>query len=70
MVIEYLGRPEASCGETRSIFYAVLDQKYIDKNEFEDLLDLYKMISSKTQRLMQSGAVPFKRQSKRSCNRV
>ncbi|MCC5940699.1 MAG: four helix bundle protein [Balneolaceae bacterium] len=53
MFIEYLGRSKASCGETRSIFYAALDQNYIEKKEFETLVDLCKTISSKTLRLMQ-----------------
>lgn len=53
MFIEYLGRSKASCGETRSIFYAAFDQNYIEKIEFEELLDLCKTISSKTLRLMQ-----------------
>ena len=53
MFIEYLGRSKASCGETRSILYAALDQNYIDKNEFDERIDLCKTISSKTLRLMQ-----------------
>ena len=51
MFIEYLGRSKASCGETRSILYAALDQNYIDENEFNDLVNSCKTISSKTYRL-------------------
>ena len=51
MFIEYLGRSKASCGETRSILYAALDQDYISKDEFNTLINLCKTISSKSYRL-------------------
>ena len=36
MVIEYLGRANASAGELRAQLYLALDRKYIDDNEFRD----------------------------------
>lgn len=52
MFIEYLGRSKASCGETRSMLYAALDQDYLQKDEFEKLVKECTKISSKTLRLM------------------
>lgn len=52
MFIEYLGRSKASCGETRSICYAALDQNYINQREFRSLVDLCQTIASKTYHMM------------------
>lgn len=53
MFIEYLGRSKASCGETRSMLYAALDQGYIDQQQFDSIVKNCVNISTKTFRLMQ-----------------
>ncbi|PWN07119.1 four helix bundle protein [Rhodohalobacter mucosus] len=53
LFIDYLGRSKGSCGETRSVLYAALDQNYISKAEFNDLRQKCEKISSKTLRLIQ-----------------
>ena len=52
MFIEYLGRAKGSCGETRSMLYVALDQKYISKDEFKSFYELCSNISSKLYRFM------------------
>ena len=53
LFIEYLGRAKGSCGETRSVLYAALDQNYITEPEFSDLYEECIKISSKILRLIQ-----------------
>jgi len=50
--INYLGLAKGSCGETRSMLYVALDQKYINKDEFKSLYELCSNISSKLYRFM------------------
>ncbi|MBN8835752.1 MAG: four helix bundle protein [Sphingobacteriia bacterium] len=47
--IQFLGYAKGSCGEFRSQLYRALDRNYISKIQFEELVDLAKMISSKIQ---------------------
>ncbi|MCC5914797.1 MAG: four helix bundle protein [Balneolaceae bacterium] len=53
LFINYLGRAKASCGETRSMLYVALDQKYIEQKEFETLYNDCSTISGKIMRLIQ-----------------
>ncbi|MBN2731018.1 MAG: four helix bundle protein [Balneolaceae bacterium] len=47
--IDYLGHSKASCGKTCSVLYVALDCNYITQEEFNELHNLAKIISAKTQ---------------------
>ncbi|GGG31500.1 four helix bundle protein [Christiangramia forsetii] len=43
--IQFLSIAKASCGETRSQLYRIMDRKYIERNEFDVLLNKLKSLS-------------------------
>jgi len=50
--IQYLGIAKASSGEFRSQLYVVLDQKYVNQNDFETLFNLTEKCSCQISKLI------------------
>jgi four helix bundle protein len=52
--VQFLYIAKASCGEVRAQLYIVLDQKYIDQTEFEEIKKMAQIVSASIYKFIES----------------